>query len=219
MRIEFLLDYVQSDNCHIDNKKKIIEAILHEEWEITDVNFREVVFIDLKSESGCWLSNIPAQFFNTDMIVAEYKRLKEKESVVPKKPKDDVIRCKKFQPIYTTIEQSNMLLELGLPKNSADCYYRNYAKQGKPREDVLFVLNGYDIITTIEACYSTFTEITPCWSVSRLIDIYKTCRTYKCDSFAFNTQLSLDNMLDYILALFDENKDRLNFERLSKVFF
>lgn len=217
MRIEFLLDYVQSDSCHIDNKKKIIEAILHEEWEITDVNFREVVFIDLKSESGCWLSNIPARYFDSKILVAEYKRLKPKEPIVLKKHKD-VMRCKKFQPIYTSIEQSKMLLELGLPKNSADCYYRNYAKQGEPREDVRFVLNGYDIITTIESCYSTFTEITPCWSVSRLIDIYKTCRTYKCDSFAFNTQLSLDNMLDYILALFDENKDRLNFELLNEVF-
>ena len=84
MRIEFLIDYIQSDVCKIDNKKKIIEAVLHEEWEITNVNFREVVFIDLKSESGCWLSNIPARFFNTDMIVAEYKRLKAKESAVPK---------------------------------------------------------------------------------------------------------------------------------------
>lgn len=217
MRIEFLLDYIQSDACKIDNKKKIIEAILHEEWEITDVNVREVAFIDLKSESGCWLSNIPARFFNSDMIVAEYKRLKAKEPVVPKKPKEEM-RCKKFQPIYTTVEESKMLLELGLPKNSADCYYRNYAKQGEPRADVRFVLNGYDIITTIESCYSTFTEITPCWSVSRLIDIYKTCRTYKCDSFAFNTQYSLDHMLEFILALFKENQDRLNFEFLNEVF-
>ena len=30
MRIEFLLDYVQSDICHIDNKKKIIEGSLSE---------------------------------------------------------------------------------------------------------------------------------------------------------------------------------------------
>ena len=217
MRIEFLLDYVQQESYKIDGKEKVMKAIRNEEWEITDVNFFQWAVVDLKSESGCWLSNIPARLFDSEMLVAEYKRLKAKEPVVPKKPKE-VMRCKKFQPIYTSIEQSKMLLELGLPKNSADCYYRNYAKQGEPRADVRFVLNGYDIITTIESCYSTLTEITPCWSVSRLIDIYKTCRTYKCDSFAFNTQYGLDHMLEYILALFDENKDRLNFEFLNEVF-
>ena len=84
MRIEFLLDYVQSDSCHVDNKKKIIEAILHEEWEITDVNYFSQVVIDLKSESGCWLSNVPGRYFNSEILVAEYKRLKAKESAVPK---------------------------------------------------------------------------------------------------------------------------------------
>ena len=53
MRIEFLLDYVQSYDSQIDNKKKIIEAIIHEEWEITDVNIRfSNSFVDLKSEKS-----------------------------------------------------------------------------------------------------------------------------------------------------------------------
>lgn len=219
MRIEFLLDYVQSDSCHIDGKKTVIESILHDEWTITGVHFLNInePVVDLKSETGCWLSNIPARYIDQKEVVSEYKRLKGNKQVVSKKPKE-VMKCKKFQPVYTTVEQSKMLLKLGLPKNSADAYFRNYAKPNEQRADVLFVLNGYDVITTIEECYSSSTEITPSWSVGRLIDIYKTCRTYNRNSFSFPTQDSLDNMLDFILALFDADKDRLNFELLNEVF-
>lgn len=66
---------------------------------------------------------------------------------------------KKLQNNFTTPEQSKRLLELGVPADSADCYYTPYGNISiiMPNQtDVPFI---YEI-----GC-------TPCWSVGRLIEI------------------------------------------------
>ena len=83
-------------------------------------------------------------------------------------------KLKQLQNNFTTVEQSRRLLELGVPADSADCYWRNYG-DNENRADVRFVLNGYDKIHTIKKCYEPDTEITPCWSVGRLIEIAWIC--------------------------------------------
>ena len=69
---------------------------------------------------------------------------------------------KKLQCNFTTPEQSKRLLELGVPADSADCYFR---------------LDLYSYKT--EMCFtkedSLLHHYTPCWSVGRLIEIYCLC--------------------------------------------
>lgn len=72
----------------------------------------------------------------------------------------------KLQNNFTTVEQSKRLLELGVPVDSADCFFGGYC--GHPdyktirqtefeiEDDLLFKLNDH---------------LTPCWSVGRLIEI------------------------------------------------
>ena len=69
---------------------------------------------------------------------------------------------KQLQNNFTTPEQSKRLLELGVPADSADCYYENVARkeirQGKEKDNDFFTSNR--------------TKYLPCWSVGRLIEIY-----------------------------------------------
>lgn len=69
-----------------------------------------------------------------------------------------------FQKGYTTPEQSKKLLTLGVPIDSADMYYKHIMLAPYMFSDgVLF------------SVYSKVKDITPCWSVSRLIEIYEIC--------------------------------------------
>ena len=67
-----------------------------------------------------------------------------------------------LQNDLTTIEQSKRLIELGVPKNSANHYY---GKDGK-----LHYIDG-----TIPYSLLWETGCTPCWSVGRLIEIHTIC--------------------------------------------
>ena len=71
---------------------------------------------------------------------------------------------KTLQSNFTTPEQSKRLLELGVPVDSADCYYK---------------MNLYSFKT--EMCFtkedSLLHHYTPCWSVGRLIEIHLKCCT------------------------------------------
>ena len=64
----------------------------------------------------------------------------------------------KLQNDFTTPEQSKRLLELGIPKNSANLYYNKFG--------ALKAIPEYRNFN--EFCDSTDT---PCWSVGRLIEI------------------------------------------------
>lgn len=68
---------------------------------------------------------------------------------------------KQLQNNFTTPEQSKKLLELGIPADSADCYFDSRNIRRLRSEDWMLKQNFF-----IE--YSYFT---PCWSVGRLIEI------------------------------------------------
>ena len=71
---------------------------------------------------------------------------------------------KKLQNNFTTPEQSKRLLELGVPANSADCYYDQY-KILNFRTELDY---GYDF-------FELNFRFIPCWSVGRLIEISLIC--------------------------------------------
>lgn len=110
---------------------------------------------------------------------------------------------KTLQNDLTTIEQSKRLLELGVPKNSANHYY---GKDGK-----LHYIDG-----TIPYSLLWATGCTPCWSVGRLIEIFVKARTWDTKGFCFNSDELVDKQVEYLVALFSENSDRLDFSKLEE---
>ena len=75
-----------------------------------------------------------------------------------------------LQNNYTTVEQSKRLLELGLPADSADCYHG--ACGGHP--DYIYVRQS-DFDLEDDAIFRLNTNLTPCWSVGRLMEIIDNC--------------------------------------------
>ena len=102
---------------------------------------------------------------------------------------------------YTTIEQSNRLIQLGVPVNSADCIYIGestipvWIDEDKTYTDII---NQGDIESK---------NITPCWSSGQLLYIlsksyllhsnysyvYDTCNEYTCDEWIEEIKYRLDD--------------------------
>jgi hypothetical protein len=82
---------------------------------------------------------------------------------------------KKLQNNYTTPEQSKMLLALGVPADSADCYHNQIAE--KP------------YLLTMPYSYSNWSDKRnpplPCWSVGRLFEIIGICAGMEYIDFEF----------------------------------
>lgn len=83
-----------------------------------------------------------------------------------------------LQNNYTTIQQAKRLLELGVPENSADCYW-------EPLEKVKgeWVYRAAPFVIRFEAeinhvrCFFPRkpNAVIPCWSLGRLMIIYDQC--------------------------------------------
>ena len=74
MKIAFLYDHLQKSS--IDNKGLILEALVTHNWKITAINTfpsvnHEDPVIDLESDKGFWLSNIPLDLFSKEVLVEE----------------------------------------------------------------------------------------------------------------------------------------------------
>lgn len=92
---------------------------------------------------------------------------------------------KKLQQNYTTPEQSKRLLELGLPADSADCYYTRTSPLPHYRAEYTRIPSGCK----------------PCWSVGRLIEIYHICVGR---GFSFN--VCFPNLMNEIMYKLGEAK-------------
>ena len=82
---------------------------------------------------------------------------------------------KNLQNNFTTPEQSKMLLELGVPADSADCYLLRTHTKG----DTFIVEVLHDELYTKKDKFTDLLEYLPCWSVGRLMEIYKICEPKK----------------------------------------
>ena len=85
---------------------------------------------------------------------------------------------KTLQNNFTTPEQSNRLLELGVPADSADCCLRRILTDGGYCET--WRVDVFDFIGQIHDDYL------PCWSVGRLIEIRDICAKYYITHADFN---------------------------------
>lgn len=104
---------------------------------------------------------------------------------------------KKLQNNFTTPEQSKMLLELGVPADSADQVYYDDIMWGAHE----FIPNDRTY-SEIVAGYENISI--PCWSVGRLMEIYDICVIEDTGSWANYTARL--NYMNYLVASFETSK-------------
>lgn len=130
---------------------------------------------------------------------------------------------KKLQEDHTTPEQSKRLLELGVPKDSANLYnviptgYIGFCR------DKTFSEIRNEIISVSRTKYHpiyTKDDIIPCWSVGRLIEIYIICiEHYTGDKRLIFGQYTVRlGMIDCIIAAIEVGCDDgdIDFSKLEK---
>lgn len=104
----------------------------------------------------------------------------------------------KLQDNFTTEHQSKRLLKLGVPANSADCYFTESGK--------IEIKN-----TALDILY------TPCWSVGRLIKILKQCiLDERCLREIFEElEMCVDEVKSLVQAFYDYG-NVINFSKLEE---
>lgn len=116
---------------------------------------------------------------------------------------------KKLQKNFTTPEQSERLLELGVPADSADCYYTQEEIEGNMYWFDLHIKKEYQPHTSLHAS-TIWGEILPCWSVGRLIEIYCTCIGENYIQLAM-----VDDMMESLVFMIEHDAD-LDFSKLEE---
>lgn len=120
---------------------------------------------------------------------------------------------KTLQNNYTTPEQSKRLLALGVPADSADCYYYDWAWYEGGDLYGRAIQNCLDFGKENQNSIRKF-QIFPCWSVGRLIEIFHICDKPGC-SFSFH--VSFPNLISEIIYKIAEAKERgwIDFSKLE----
>lgn len=122
---------------------------------------------------------------------------------------------KQLQNNYTTPEQSKRLLELGLPVDSADCYYDTYdIEHSNCLRPYFLDERTYTDYFKHLSCIGTNVH-TPCWSVGRLIEIMLNSQidtgTYALGIMLDKDMFSIESLIDII----DEDIKEFDFSKLE----
>lgn len=119
---------------------------------------------------------------------------------------------KTLQSNYTTPEQSKILLELGLPADSADCYLNG---------DSVIMLNGKTFqenynedLDLARLHLAEYPHYIPCWSVGRLIEINNMCYTSLVEQEYYIKMK--DCNIDYMVNLFKLAINIMDFSKLEE---
>lgn len=111
-----------------------------------------------------------------------------------------------LQNNFTTPEQSKRLLELGVPADSADCYFNEWQHEN---------IRGADDLN--DGFFLRHPECFPCWSVGRLIEIVDMCSVKQdyAGKFEFEMNKSyIQNLICLIIGML-HTKD-LDFSKLEE---
>lgn len=124
---------------------------------------------------------------------------------------------KKLQNAFTTREQSKRLLELGVPADSADCYYRNWdCLLEHPSTDTSKYIHIRKTQIEREACYMHFAGNLPCWSLGRLMEIFDICYP-QSDTACWPPHYELDtDYITYVVRLYERGIMELDFSKLEE---
>ena len=126
---------------------------------------------------------------------------------------------KKLQNNFTTPEQSKRLIELGVPADSADCFYDKQFFGGT----IIQTRMGSDWRGSHDLFSGVFKNyITPCWSVGRLIEIFDMCYQREPEESITEhwilTQEATENFgsyIEYLVQTFCVQKKFLDFSKLE----
>ena len=114
---------------------------------------------------------------------------------------------KELQTNFTTQEQSKRLLEIGVPADSADCYY--YAVGEKW---------GWEKPALRDESKPLGYNCTPCWSVGRMIEILHI--TYKQDLreylYLCTTETCRKGLINQIMAYLEKYHKDHDFSKLEE---
>lgn len=113
----------------------------------------------------------------------------------------------KFKNNFTTREQSEKLLGLGIPADSADCFFYLYINDS----DNPHIL--YKKLSETQADYdSPFSSIKavlyPCWSVGRLIEIWLLCNNAQFSvPLTFCIDRQTKNIVSLLIKMLEKQKN------------
>lgn len=121
---------------------------------------------------------------------------------------------KKLQNDFTTPEQSKRQLKLGVPADSANCYYDKY------RILPLLLFNGDTMQDLLDANKPQDpNEYLPCWSSGRLMEIIDICEIDPKDEQYPTTKMIKDetkmDYIDYLVGTVKMMSPRLDFSKLE----
>lgn len=119
---------------------------------------------------------------------------------------------KELQSDFTTPEQSKRLLELGLPADSADCYYQN----ALPEPKIIPCDRKYqEYINSLTGMNREIWYFNPCWSVGRLVEIFCICAEVK--SVHYKTDVVINNLIETVICDFEYGVtwDYIDFSKLE----
>lgn len=111
---------------------------------------------------------------------------------------------KKLQNDFTTPEQSKRLLELGVPRWTANEY--------RDEKGYRHTLEG---ILDVELFFQNFPDYLPCWSVGRLMEIYDIC-VENTESWPVVKQ-DISYLINTIVAIdYAVKENRIDFSELEE---
>lgn len=123
---------------------------------------------------------------------------------------------KKLQSNFTTPEQSKLLLELGVPADSADCY--NTTKHIGKIPDGMTYKNVWQM-SVWRNKNGSHIEMYPCWSVGRLIEIAKICSKSRYairGLFLFLDECEADECKPQVIDYFEICNYQFDFSKLEE---
>ena len=123
---------------------------------------------------------------------------------------------KQLQNDFTTPEESNRLLELGMPADSANLYHvipTGYI--GFCRDKKFSVIRDEIIKVSCTKYNQAYTEddIMPCWTAGRLVEIYVIARCLDTSYLPFERG---EDMIKYLIRLYEEKAIDLDFSKLEE---
>lgn len=129
---------------------------------------------------------------------------------------------KTLQKHFTTPEQSKRLLKLGVPADSADCFYSHYIKTYAHSEHTEILWHRPRFITednnpdwNARLIDGTQTYL-PCWSVGRLIEIALICHKANMSLLKFYKDDDIVPPIQQVLHIIHQNTKFLDFSKLEE---
>lgn len=119
---------------------------------------------------------------------------------------------KKLQNNFTTPEQSRRLLALGIPADSADCYFGQYSF-------MKLIIGEYEKVGCGAKVGNEYYYL-PCWSTGRLIEIMLLCYQFDLTSCAcmrvYLTDVLQKDLINILIADIERNKNKIDFSKLEE---